>query len=72
MGYFDQMTKNVSGYAGSEAIKNVPKSLMLGEESFGKGSIVYMVDNPLFRSFWENGKLFMANAVFLLNSNTLK
>ncbi len=72
VGYFDQMTKNVSGYAGSEAIKNVPKSLMLGEESFGKGSIVYMVDNPLFRSFWENGKLFMANAVFLLNSNTLK
>ena len=72
VGYFDQMTKNVSGYAGTEAIKNVPKSLMLGEESFGKGSIVYMVDNPLFRSFWENGKLFMANAVFLLNSNTLK
>jgi len=72
VGYFDQNTKNVSGYAGSAAIKNVPKSLMLGEESFGNGSIVYMVDNPLFRSFWENGKLFMANAVFLLNSNTLK
>ena len=72
VGYFDQNTKNVSGYAGSEAIKNVPKSLLLGEKSFGNGSVVYMVDNPLFRSFWENGKLFMANAVFLLNSNTLK
>ena len=33
VGYFDQNTKNVSGYAGSEAIKNVPKSLLLGEES---------------------------------------
>lgn len=53
-------------------VKNVPKSLLFGEESFGNGSIVYMVDNPLFRSFWENGKLFMANAVFLLNSNMLK
>jgi hypothetical protein len=72
VGYFDQNTKNVSGYAGSEAVKNVPKSLLLGEESFGSGSIIYMVDNPLFRSFWENGKLFMANAVFLLNSDTLK
>ena len=72
VGYFDQSTKNVSGYAGSEAVKNVPKSLLFGEESFGNGSIVYMVDNPLFRSFWENGKLFMANAVFLLNSNMLK
>ncbi|MDA9339444.1 M14 family metallopeptidase [Polaribacter sp.] len=72
VGYFDQHTKNVSGYAGSEALKNLPKSLLFGEESFGEGSIVYMVDNPLFRSFWENGKLFMANAVFLLNSDTLK
>jgi hypothetical protein len=72
VGYFDKNTKNISGYAGSKAIKNVPKSLLLGEESMGKGSIIYMVDNPLFRSFWENGKLFMANAVFLLNSNKLK
>ena len=72
VGYFDENTKNVSGYAGSKAVQNVPKSLFLGEESMGKGSIVYMVDNPLFRSFWENGKLFMANAVFFLNSNTLE
>ena len=72
VGYFDQNTKNVSGYAGSEAVKNVPKSLLFGEESFGNGSVVYMIDNPLFRSFWENGKLFMANAVFLLNSDRLK
>lgn len=72
VGYFDKNTKNVSGYAGSKAVKNVPESLFLGEEPMGKGSIVYMVDNPLFRSFWENGKLFVANAVFLLNSSTLK
>lgn len=70
--YFDKSTKNVSGYAGSKAIKNVPESLLFGEERIGRGSIIYMVDNPLFRSFWENGKLFVANAVFLLNSDTLK
>jgi hypothetical protein len=50
----------------------VPESLLFGEEPMGKGSIVYMVDNPLFRAFWENGKLFVANAVFLLNSDKLK
>ncbi len=72
VGYFDKNTKNVSGYAGSNAVKNVPESLFIGEQPMGRGSIVYMVDNPLFRSFWENGKLFVANAVFLINSNKLK
>jgi hypothetical protein len=70
--YFDKDTKNVSGYAGSKAVKNIPESLLFGEEQKGRGSIIYMVDNPLFRSFWENGKLFLANAVFLLNSDKLK
>lgn len=72
VGYFDKNSNNVSGYAGSKAVKNVPESLLFGEQTMGRGSIVYMVDNPLFRSFWENGKLFVANAVFLLNSNQLK
>ena len=72
VGYFNEETKNVSGYAGSKASKEVPKSLLFGEEPMGNGSIIYMVDNPLFRSFWENGKLFVANAVFLLNSDVLK
>tara|TARA_B100000809_G_scaffold53466_1_gene48912 strand:+ start:645 stop:3128 length:2484 start_codon:yes stop_codon:yes gene_type:complete len=72
VGYFNEDTKNVSGYAGSKARKEVPTSLLFGEEPMGRGSIIYMVDNPLFRSFWENGKLFVANAVFLLNSDILK
>jgi len=25
-----------------------------------------MIDNPLFRGFWENGKLFFANALFMV------
>ena len=70
--YFDENVKNVSGYAGSKAMKNVPKSILFAEEKMGSGSIIYMVDNPLFRSFWQNGKLFVANAVFLLNSDQLK
>ena len=70
--YFDENVKNVSGYAGSKAVKNVPKSVLFAEEKMGSGSIIYMVDNPLFRSFWQNGKLFVANAVFLLNSDKLK
>jgi hypothetical protein len=70
--YFDKDSKNISGYAGSEAVKNIPESLLFGEEQKGKGSIVYLVDNLLLRSFWNNGKLFLANAVFLLNSDIIK
>jgi len=70
--YFGKNTKSVSGFSGEKALKNIPESLLFGEEKTGSGSIIYMVDNPLFRSFWENGKLFLANAVFLTNSDKLR
>jgi hypothetical protein len=31
----------------------------------GSGDIIYLADNPIFRNFWENGKLLLSNAVFL-------
>jgi hypothetical protein len=65
VGYFAENTTNISGFAGSEALKNVPNSLLFGVEQKGKGQLIYMVDNPLFRSFWQNGKLFFTNAIFL-------
>ena len=65
VGYFPKNTTNISGFAGEKALENVPNSLLFGIERIGKGQLIYMVDNPLFRSFWENGKLFFANAVFL-------
>ncbi|MDT0650301.1 M14 family metallopeptidase [Autumnicola edwardsiae] len=58
----------VSGFAGSEAKKNLKNSVVFGEERLGSGSIIYLVDNPLFRSFWENGKLFFVNSLFFLNN----
>ena len=57
----------VSGFAGSAAQKQLNKTLIFGTEKMGKGNVVYMVDNPLFRGFWENGKLFFANAIFMLD-----
>ena len=70
--YFTKDATNVSGFAGSNAVKNVPESLMIGEERKGGGSIIYFVDNVLFRSFWDNGKLFFVNAVFFRNSDQIK
>jgi len=68
--YLGDNPKNVSGYAGKEALKGLSNSLVFGEERIGNGSIVYMVDNTMFRSFWENGKLFLVNAIFFVNNNS--
>ena len=64
VGYFPDKTINISGFAGSIALKNIPNSLLFGVDKRGKGKVIYMIDNPLFRSFWQNGKLFFANAIF--------
>ena len=57
----------VAGFAGSEAQKKIDKSLIFGVTGYGAGQVVFMVDNPLFRGFWENGKLFFANALFMVH-----
>lgn len=62
--YLEKEAKPVAGFAGSKAILKQPESLIIGQELLGAGSLVYMVDNPLFRGFWENGKLFFVNALF--------
>ena len=53
------------GFIGANLQKKLPKTLAVGVESKGRGDIVYLVDNPLFRGFWTEGQLLFANAVFL-------
>ncbi|MDT0622053.1 M14 family metallopeptidase [Croceitalea vernalis] len=65
--YLEDNTKPVSGFAGSEAQKKIKQTLVFGIEEHGRGQVIYLVDNPLFRGFWENGKLFFANALFMVN-----
>ncbi|MFY0604802.1 MAG: zinc carboxypeptidase [Flavobacteriaceae bacterium] len=72
VGYYTKDASNISGFAGKKALQNIPESLFIGEERKGGGSIIYMVDNPLFRSFWDNGKLFFVNALFFRNSDEIK
>jgi Zinc carboxypeptidase len=62
----------MSGFAGSEAMKKMSNTLIFGEDRIGKGSVIYMVDNTMFRSFWENGKLFLVNAIFFVNNNAFE
>jgi hypothetical protein len=61
-----------SGFAGQNALSNLDRTLVFGETRKGRGSLIYMVDNPLFRSFWDNGKLFLVNSVFFVNQDAFK
>ena len=59
--------QQVSGFVGSKAIGNQGNAMILGVENYGKGELIYFCDNPLFRGFWENGKLLVANALYFGN-----
>ena len=67
--YTGDEATNVSGFAGNKAKNKLNKTLVFGEERMGAGSVIYMIDDPLFRGFWQNGKLFFANALFMTNNN---
>ena len=57
--------EQVSGFVGSEVIKNQGEALVVGQETYGKGNITYFIDNPLFRGFWHHGLLMVANSIYL-------
>jgi len=54
----------VSGFTGSKVKSKTKDALIFGTQPIGRGEAVYMIDNPLFRGFWFNGKLLFGNAVF--------
>jgi hypothetical protein len=41
--------------------------VLFGELPMGRGSVVFLADDIIFRSFWESGKLMLANALFMVN-----
>jgi Zinc carboxypeptidase len=58
----------VAGFAGSKSQEKLKNSLVLGTQDLGKGQVIYIASDPLFRGFWENGKLLMGNAVFVVGN----
>ncbi|MDB5012143.1 MAG: zinc carboxypeptidase, partial [Daejeonella sp.] len=55
-----------SGLAGSKAKADLLSGLLFGVKNIGNGCAVYLSDDPLFRGFWENGKLLFSNALFMV------
>lgn len=54
-----------AGFVGSNVTDRIKDGAVIMVQPYGSGSIVYLADDPLFRGFWENGKLLFVNAVFL-------
>ena len=66
VGYIQSSGDHMSGFAGHYVKRFAEGSMVFGVERRGSGQITYLTDNPLFRSFWHNGKLLVANAVFFV------
>ena len=69
-GQIIQKVKNtngwISGFAGHHVKNQQLGAVTVGQKRIGEGSIVFFFDNPLFRGFWQNGKLQVANALYFL------
>lgn len=56
----------VAGFVGAKLKEKLRDGLLFGAQPLGSGTVIYLADDPLFRSFWESGKLLFGNAVFLV------
>ena len=67
VGKIDDDENSTIGFVGDNIKDNFKNSLVFGHERIGRGNVIYFADNILFRSFWENGKLFLVNSIFYIN-----
>ena len=54
------------GFVGNEIKKKLNNTVSFAVDKKENGEVIYMIDNPLFRGFWENGNLLFSNALFLV------
>lgn len=65
VGTIDQQNL-VSGFVGNNLKRKINNGAVIVTQELGDGKVIYFADDPLFRNFWEAGKLMFANAVFLV------
>ncbi len=67
VGVIKSSEDHVAGFVGNRVRQSPIKTVVFGVSNTGRGHVTYFVDDPLFRDFWENGKLMFANSIFFLN-----
>ena len=58
----------VSGFTGNKLKDKLKDGTLFGVIDMGQGNVIFLADDVMFRSFWENGKLLFSNAVFLVGN----
>lgn len=54
----------MAGVVGKKAREELKSGLLIGVQDFGRGQVVYLANDPLFRNFWEGGKTLYGNIIF--------
>jgi len=57
----------IAGFTGNRVKGRIKDGVVFGVHEIGSGEVIFFADNPLFRMFWENGKLLFCNAVFMVD-----
>jgi hypothetical protein len=62
----EKNAKPENGFVGSQIKSKQSDALTAGVYQIGSGQVIFLIDNPLFRGFWERGKFLFSNAVFMV------
>lgn len=54
----------MAGIAGKKVRETLKSGMLIGVQDFGRGQVVYLANDPLFRNFWESGKTLFNNVLF--------
>ncbi len=57
----------IDGFVGHRLKQKLKNVVLFGVKRIGRGSVVFLADDPVFRSSWHNGKLLLSNAIFLVD-----
>jgi hypothetical protein len=58
----------VAGFVGSNVTEKIKDGTVISAQDYGAGQVICFTDDPVFRSFWQNGKLMLCNAVFMVGA----
>lgn len=64
VGYIDDKYKPL-GFVGNRLKNQLKGNMIFATQSIRRGTVVYLVDNPLYRGFWYQGKFLFSNAVLM-------
>ena len=58
------LVTGAKGFIGKNLRDKLGNTPVVSVEDKGRGSVVYLPDNPLYRGFWINGQFLFSNVLF--------